>query len=99
MGTRPVASLVRQHRQAGRIVDVRFYRAAYNDSDDLTDTELEANAEAGRLPAGRPLNPTEFVRRAVANGLLSSDFDPIGYRVHPAILILIFCWLVVSSCH
>jgi glycosyltransferase involved in cell wall biosynthesis len=63
-------------------VDVRFYRAAYNDSDDLTDTELEANAEAGRLPAGRPLNPTEFVRRAVANGLLSSDFDPIGYRVH-----------------
>ena len=86
MAMRAVASKSRQPRPADPTVDVQFYRAAYDDSGDLTDAELEADARAGRLPAGRALDPSEFIQRAVANGLLPKDFDPMGYRLHHSVL-------------
>lgn len=78
------SSVVRQDISIadGRTLDIRFYRAAYEDVSDVEDAELEERFRRGSLPAGQPVNPTEFLQKKLADGSLPSDFDPIGYRIH-----------------
>jgi glycosyltransferase involved in cell wall biosynthesis/tetratricopeptide (TPR) repeat protein len=64
------------------LLDTRFYRSAYDDSADLSNAEILEAARAGRLPADRLLNPTEFIQHVLGNALLPKDFDSLGYRVH-----------------
>ena len=65
-----------------RAVDLRFYRAAYDDSAGIDDESLVALIRAGRLPPERPLNSTEFVQQVLATKRLPQDFDPVGYRIN-----------------
>ena len=65
-----------------RVLDICFYRAAYDDAAEMSDADIIQLASSGRLPAGRMLNSVEFIQHALANALLPNGFDPLGYRVH-----------------
>ena len=64
-----------------RLLDLRFYRAAYEDAAGTPDAALLAAARTGKLAPGRALNPTEFIQQVIAGKLLPAEFDPWGYRL------------------
>ena len=65
-----------------RAVDLRFYRAAYDDCLGMDDASVVAAIRTGALSADRPLNPTEFLQQVLASKRLPPDFDPVGYRIN-----------------
>lgn len=84
---RPAVTPARPVRAAmsasqARSIDLRFYRAAYDDVVDLDDERLIARILDGTLPADRALNPTEFIQQVLASKRLPADFDGIGYRIN-----------------